>query len=609
MLQLLINFFKRHKPQAPTHSTTAHNISQQNTESIEMDKRLTVLQRVFQDNKPRTVLGHTPFGDILFHEANGKGTTYKALQIYARGAVASAPQPIIFQLHVIGETEKDYQRLINHGGQPHTIDLEELYHFLFHRNGLLSELANIKPKPSTSIYLADRNYYSSTNSHDIQLYDFNDFYEMVLAYGKFNEDTLHYDLTEIDKLEDKPAFYIQKLYWGYGISRDANGLYNCINLQNLSVWSEHAAYLNENIAQLQNLSVLSVTSIDAHSDYPQQFLDNIHRLSHLVSLSLGADAENNQYLAKLKELPVHLNQLSQLKYLSLAGNLLTNCQGIRNTTLHTLDLSTNQLNNIDGIGKLTHLESLNLSNNQLTALPQEILQLKRLKSLNVSKNPLLIVPDWLFEMDALEELNLEQTQLKTLPAAVQKLTRMQSLKLKKNPFESLPPRMASFPKKVISLELRNMALYDAKAKTKLAQYPSGDHLFEADFNFKLMVINQLMYVDEVLLPKFDVWQFAEQRGIDIEKVGYNIIPEVVEYFKQLPIPMALLIDIEELEADGGDKIYGQVFPFWSGETEEFNVQSVADVVHLPRLKRTNNAFFNSAQIKELRNLKIKVSQY
>ena len=57
-----------------------------------------------------------------------------------------------------------------------------------------------------------------------------------------------------------------------------------------------------------------------------------------------------------------------------------------------------------------------------------------------------------------------------------------------------------------------------------------------DFNFKLCVIQELMYQKCILTPKFDVWDFAKQykaRKINIEKEGYDIIPEVATYFKEL----------------------------------------------------------------------------
>ncbi len=57
------------------------------------------------------------------------------------------------------------------------------------------------------------------------------------------------------------------------------------------------------------------------------------------------------------------------------------------TLLQTLDLSNNQLTEIpDEIASLTQLQTLNLSNNQLTALPAQLANLTRLQTLYLGNN-------------------------------------------------------------------------------------------------------------------------------------------------------------------------------------------------------------------------------
>ncbi len=108
-----------------------------------------------------------------------------------------------------------------------------------------------------------------------------------------------------------------------------------------------------------------------------------------------------------------------------------------------------------------------------------------------------------------------------------------------------------------------------------------------DFNFKLAVVQRLMYEQGVLKPRFDVYDFAEgytARHIDIEEEGYDIIPEVRQYFESLEIPVDMLDRITEIDQDGGDEIYGQLYPFWDGEDDVFNIQSAEDAALLPNLK-------------------------
>ncbi|AZJ31190.1 DUF6892 domain-containing protein [Tenacibaculum mesophilum] len=113
-----------------------------------------------------------------------------------------------------------------------------------------------------------------------------------------------------------------------------------------------------------------------------------------------------------------------------------------------------------------------------------------------------------------------------------------------------------------------------------------------ELNFKLAVINELMYVQEVLEPKLDVYEFIEkQRNLSsseaydvIEEEGYEIIPEVLEHFKNLELTSEMVENIEELDMDGGDEIYGQIIPFWDGEDDVFSVNSAVDAELLPNLK-------------------------
>jgi predicted DNA-binding WGR domain protein len=110
----------------------------------------------------------------------------------------------------------------------------------------------------------------------------------------------------------------------------------------------------------------------------------------------------------------------------------------------------------------------------------------------------------------------------------------------------------------------------------------------SDFNFKLMVIEELMYVQEVLEPRFDAHDFAEayeKREIDVDAEGYDPIPEIVDYFKRLPIPAKYAKKITSLTWEGGNNIYLQITPFWDGEDDYFDVKSFDDVEHFPNLKK------------------------
>jgi hypothetical protein len=97
-----------------------------------------------------------------------------------------------------------------------------------------------------------------------------------------------------------------------------------------------------------------------------------------------------------------------------------------------------------------------------------------------------------------------------------------------------------------------------------------------------------MYSKNLLVPKFNIHEFVskyEGRKIDIDEEGYDIIPEALEYFNQLEIPIELLAEIEEIYQDGGNEIYMQIAPFWSGSDDQFNIMDTSDVSLFPNLKK------------------------
>ncbi len=130
-----------------------------------------------------------------------------------------------------------------------------------------------------------------------------------------------------------------------------------------------------------------------------------------------------------------------------------------------------------------------------------------------------------------------------------------------------------------------------KDPNRYKQIPiKGKAIVFKDFNFKLAIIQILMYEKELIHPKFDVYDFIERhtdRAIDIEEEGYDLIPEVTAYFKALEIDEKFALEITEIEQDGGDDIYGEMMRFWSGEDDEFNIQSAEDAKSFPNLKSVN----------------------
>ncbi len=122
-----------------------------------------------------------------------------------------------------------------------------------------------------------------------------------------------------------------------------------------------------------------------------------------------------------------------------------------------------------------------------------------------------------------------------------------------------------------------------------------------DLNFKLAVIQELMYNQNLITPEFDVYEFVEsyeKRKIDIDDEGYDPIPEVLQYFENFEVSEELAKNIDYLSIDGGNEIYLQVCPFWDGEDDVFNIKSADDAAHFPNLKEVTLFFDKDDSILE-----------
>ena len=148
-------------------------------------------------------------------------------------------------------------------------------------------------------------------------------------------------------------------------------------------------------------------------------------------------------------------------------------------------------------------------------------------------------------------------------------------------------RNASLPFHAINISFKPKKVSVEKNLVKATE----DRILVFDnFNFKLAIIQELMYNKELIKPKFDVYAFAKDyanRQIDVNNEGYTPIQEVKTWFDMLPVSAALAQHVEELYLDGGNEIYGQIIPHWDGEDSFYDIEDISpeELVQFPRLKR------------------------
>ncbi len=137
----------------------------------------------------------------------------------------------------------------------------------------------------------------------------------------------------------------------------------------------------------------------------------------------------------------------RITHLDLSNlNLTTLPEAIGNlTNLQYLVLTNNQLTAIpEAIGKLTNLQSLRLDNNQLTAIPEAIGNLTNLQYLVLTNNQLKAIPEAIGKLTNLQRLDLDNNQLTAIPEAIGKLTNLHKLLLTNNQLKAIPETIGNF---------------------------------------------------------------------------------------------------------------------------------------------------------------------
>ena len=116
---------------------------------------------------------------------------------------------------------------------------------------------------------------------------------------------------------------------------------------------------------------------------------------------------------------------------------------IQLTNLQLLSLNGNQLSALPSeISQLTNLETLSLDENQLSELPSEIIQLTNLQLLSLNGNQLSALPSEISQLTNLETLSLDENQLSELPSEIIQLTNLSTLSLDENQLSALPSEIS-----------------------------------------------------------------------------------------------------------------------------------------------------------------------
>ena len=117
-----------------------------------------------------------------------------------------------------------------------------------------------------------------------------------------------------------------------------------------------------------------------------------------------------------------------------------------------------------------------------------------------------------------------------------------------------------------------------------------------DFNFKLVLINNLMYNSKNAKPSFeeeynqilrsDLYK-SENDKIFKEFLNDEMCISLYNYLANLNIDDSDLEKIENIYFDAGSQIYADLAPSWDGESDIFKVTSIEGIENLRNLKKVD----------------------
>ena len=144
---------------------------------------------------------------------------------------------------------------------------------------------------------------------------------------------------------------------------------------------------------------------------------------------------------RIDSIPASLfERCRKLHTLQYAGNGLTKLPvTIFHPALKVLDVSENNLTVIpDGVSKCSQLEELDLHSNLLTAYPSSSFVLKALKSLILSGNPVTTIGPWVMNQPALKILFIDNTKIDNLPEGICNMNALRFLTIEEDNIKELP---------------------------------------------------------------------------------------------------------------------------------------------------------------------------
>jgi len=241
----------------------------------------------------------------------------------------------------------------------------------------------------------------------------------------------------------------------------------------------------------------------------------------------------------------------QITTIFLVLLIITSCKKKQDEKIILLSELQNEkiYKNLDSLPKNLELVCrVDLSENDLTTIPEVIFKLPNLKELNLSVNNLTAL-NHLEELQNLEILNIGMNNFKTFPIEITKLKKLKTLDIWWNDIRTFPEEFYENNVNLEELDLTSMFKFDFKSNL------SKIHRFK---NLKQLNLgnNQIknLNIEFENLSNLETFGYIRQDKIDTKSLILKLskckklttIHLSVNHIKELPSEISLLNNLEEL---------------------------------------------------------------
>ena len=184
--------------------------------------------------------------------------------------------------------------------------------------------------------------------------------------------------------------------------------------------------LDERIFTLSSLNFLEISKCGLQTLPPE-----VGHLTNLYNLVLHGN--------RLRDIPDTVGRLSLLKFLDLSSNELDSLPSSLGLLreLQTLNVSKNQLTELIDPSAMISIHILDVSHNCLAELPVGIccLQLSLLNTILANNNELVALPEDLVELPSLKLLDVTANKLSEIPPIMSECAKLKEFKFGSNPLK------------------------------------------------------------------------------------------------------------------------------------------------------------------------------